>query len=219
MRDGPGLLPHEPRAVQVTLPNGPLRLWTPAGAEAILDKLAEAPPDPDDKMPYWADLWPSAVALAEAIEVGQIEVRDRTVLELGAGLGVPSLAAARNGGRVRATDWDEDAIRYVRASAVENELNLLTERLDWREPEATSPAAVLLLADVLYEPRNVEPVLKAIRVLLKDGGEAWLADPGRAHLPTFVAAATDFRFAHLERTVHGLTPAPAQIQILKMLRP
>ena len=48
--------------------------------------------DDDEFLPYWAELWRSGVALAEVVSA--LDVRDKRVLELGAGLGLPSLAAA-----------------------------------------------------------------------------------------------------------------------------
>ena len=218
MRDAPTALPHRPREVQVALPNGPISLWTPAGADALLELLAEEPPDPDDKMPYWADLWPSAVAIAEAIETEEIHVAGRSVLELGAGLGLCSLAAARNGADVLATDWDQDALDYIHASAKLNQLSVETRCVDWRAPGDTKAASVLLMADVLYEARNVDPLVSAIHALLADGGEAWLADPGRDHLVTFVRAAKAFRFAHKEHAVVGLGPKPVSIELLRLVK-
>ena len=209
-------LPHRPRRVQVSLPNGPLWLWMPAGTEALLEALVDAPPDPDDKMPYWADLWASAIALAELIDEGQIPTAGRTALELGAGLGLVSLTAARAGARVRASDWDEDALHYVAASAAENGLTVETTPLDWRSPRRSDAADVVFAADVLYEARNVPDVARALATLTRD--EAWLADPGREHLPAFVKAARA-SFAHLEREVRCPDKPPSTIQILKMVFP
>lgn len=194
-------LPHGPREVVIELPLGPLTMWVPAGTDALLDELADAPPDPDDKMPYWADLWPSAIALAELIEEGGIPVAGRTVTELGAGLGLVSLAAARSGAEVRATDWDEDALSYIRANAETNRLAVTAEHLDWRTPDPRFRAPTVLAADVLYEARNVASLARAIAELVEPGGEAWLADPGRAPLVDFVRTMDGYALAHTERAM------------------
>ena len=218
MPDRGKALPHQPRRRQVSLPHGPLTLWVPSGTDALLDQLADAPPDPDDKMPYWADLWPSAIALAESIDRGLIPVAGRQVLELGAGLGLASLAAARGGGHVIATDWDSDALRYVAASAAENNLTLDVAQLDWRAPPSHLSAPTVLAADVLYEARNVVPLLHALSAVVADDGEIWLSDPGRAHLPAFVAQASAYAFGHREHVVEAPDKSPIKIQVLRMQR-
>src|SRR6476661_8645367 len=92
-----------------------LRLLRPRQAESLIseEKFAR-----DEFLPYWAELWPSALALADV--VASRDVRGLDVLELGCGLGVPSLVAARGGARVLATDWAEDALALLRANAARN---------------------------------------------------------------------------------------------------
>ena len=61
--------------------------------------LTEEAFEREELLPYWAHLWGSAVALAEAV-AGE-DMRGRRVLELGCGLGLPSIAAAQAGAYVR----------------------------------------------------------------------------------------------------------------------
>ena len=70
--------------------------------------IDEAAFDEEEFLPYWAELWPSGLALAR--HVAARELRGLRVLELGCGLGLPALAAALRGADVLATDWAEDAI-------------------------------------------------------------------------------------------------------------
>ena len=86
------------------------------------------------------------------------------IVELGCGLGVPSLVAAARGAEVTAVDWAEDAVVLLRRNAAANELELRAERRDWREPWS-SHFDLAIAADVLYELRNVEPVLERLREL------------------------------------------------------
>jgi predicted nicotinamide N-methyase len=134
-----------------------LTLLRPESPEALIDEDAFAD---DEFLPYWAELWPAALALAEALpEVGGLRV-----VELGCGLGVPSLVAAARGAHVTATDWSEDAVELLRTNAERNDLQLGAEVRDWRQPWADR-FDLALAADVLYEQRNVEPVLARLHEL------------------------------------------------------
>jgi predicted nicotinamide N-methyase len=108
------------------------------------------------------------------------------VLELGAGLGIPSLAAALGGADVLATDWAEDAVELLRVNAERNALRLRAERVRWDEPEPLlreAPWDVVLGADLLYEGRNAEQLLDLLPRL---GGDVLLAEPGRPFAKSFL---------------------------------
>src|SRR5919206_521759 len=77
-------------------------------------------------------LWPSALALARMI-AGR-SLRGARTLELGCGLGLPSIAAALAGGRVLATDWSADAVAFAAANAARNRVALSTAVVNWTEP-------------------------------------------------------------------------------------
>ena len=165
--------------------SGELVVERPHDVEALLD--AERFEREDEYLPYWAELWPSGLALARALDGHAL--RGRRVVELGCGLGLPSLLAARAGARVLATDWAPEALELLERNAARNGLALRSARVDWRAPGALvaeAPWDLVLGADLLYEARNVEPLLELLPRL---GGEAWIADPGRATAEAFFAAA------------------------------
>jgi predicted nicotinamide N-methyase len=151
-------------------------LLRPRDTEALLD---EASFDARDEfVPYWADLWPSAQLLARTL-AGR-SLRGARVLELGCGLGLPSLAAAVAGGRVMSTDWAPEAVEAVRNNAAHNQISLEAAVCDWRDPPerlCAAPWDLVIAADVLYERRNVAPLCA---LLQRVAAETWLADPGRA---------------------------------------
>jgi predicted nicotinamide N-methyase len=155
-----------------------LDLLRPASPEALIDEEAFAD---DEFLPYWAELWPAATALAESLP----EVDGLRVIELGAGLGVPSLVAAAQGAHVTATDWSQNAVELLRENARRNGLELAVECWDWREARGDR-FDLVLAADVLYERRNVEPLLARLRELAP---LAYVGLAGRPYEATFLREA------------------------------
>jgi predicted nicotinamide N-methyase len=172
----------------VVLGGRELSVLRPRDSEALLDEEAF---EHEEFLPYWAELWPSGVALGRALSARSLGgVR---VLELGCGLGVPSIAAALAGARVLATDWSADAVALTRLNAERNGAVLETAVAAWSAPEpllAAGPWPLVLASDVLYERRNAEVLLELLPRLVDDGGEVLLADPARPHAPMFLEAAT-----------------------------
>jgi predicted nicotinamide N-methyase len=166
-----------------------LRVLRPRDAESLLDEEAF---DHEEFLPYWAELWPSARALAAAISGRAL--RGARTLELGCGLGLPSIAAALAGGRVLATDWSPDAVALTRTNAERNGASLETLVCSWTEPAPLlerAPWDLVLASDVLYEPRNGDALLDLLPRLTTD---VWLADPGRKLAAPFLdAARADWR--------------------------
>jgi predicted nicotinamide N-methyase len=141
-------------------------------------------------VPYWSVLWRSGVALAR--EVDGAALGGKRVVELGCGLAVPSLAAARAGATVLATDADAEALELVARNAEANELSVETGVVEWYSPAQElldrAPFDLVLAADVLYLPSSIEPLLALLPRLAR---EVWLADPGRADAEAFLRAADE----------------------------
>ena len=137
-------------------------------------------------------------------------------MELGCGLGLPSLAAAAAGARMLATDWALDALAYVRENAERNGVAVETLECAWGDPGAMlslAPFAVVLASDVLYERINVPLLTALLPRLLAAGGEVLLADPGRPALPDFAS--------ELERAGWGVQALPASapewVRVLRLV--
>jgi len=108
------------------------------------------------------------------------------VLELGCGLGLPSLAAALRGADVLATDWAEEAIELLRENAEQNGAALRVARVRWSEPEPLLrgvPWDLVLGADLLYEERNADQLAALLPRL---GHDVLLAEPGRPYAKDFL---------------------------------
>jgi len=143
-------------------------------------------------VPYWARPWPSGLALAGSL-VDEPVAADARVLELGCGLGAPSVVAARSGAAVLATDGAADAVAFTAHALALNEAVADVAIVDWAaQGEALvdlGPFDVVLAADVLYTRANVEMALRLWPRLLAQDGVLRLADPQRAGTRDFLAAA------------------------------
>jgi predicted nicotinamide N-methyase len=192
----------------IPLSEGELALLRPRDSEALLREEAF---EHEELLPYWAELWPSGVALARVLRGRSL--RGARTLELGCGLGAASIAAALAGGRVLATDWSEPALAMTRRNAERNGAAVETARCTFFDaPRLRGKHAwdLVLAADVLYERRNVPLLLDVLPRLLAPGGEALLADPGRPATPEFLLRARsswDIRTTGVDKVaVHRLRP-------------
>lgn len=158
-------------------------LLLPQAADLLID---EAEFDADERLPYWADLWPSARALARhLLDRGAGE--GERVLELGCGVALPSLALRSQGAAVLATDWYAEALRFAAANALRNGLApLATGLLDWRDPPGALAFSRIVAADVLYEERNGRHLATLLAQVALPGASVLIADPGRVHAPAFL---------------------------------
>lgn len=176
------------RVVQSTAHVGEERytLLHPASAE---DLISEAEFEEDERLPYWADVWPSAHVLAARVR--GLEAAGRTCLELGCGAGLVTCAAARAGFLVTASDYYLDALNFTAVNAWRVTRRAVTTRaLDWRAlPDDLPRYDLVLAADVLYEQPYAALVARAIARTLAPGGVALVADPGRLAAPAFDEAA------------------------------
>lgn len=159
-------------------------LTHPESAEALFDEREFAR---DERIPYWADLWPSARGLAAHLL--KLDLAGRRAIELGCGIGLPGIVAASRGAHVTATDHYAPALDFAAYNARTNTGRLIDTRLlDWHRPETAGLGAfdLILAADVLYERRNVAPLAALTTELLSEKGEIILADPRRAGGGLFV---------------------------------
>lgn len=137
--------------------------------------------------PYWAILWPSGAALACAVATNAPRLAGRRVLELGCGLGVPSVVAARAGATVLATDASPEAVVFARLNLALAGAGGDAAVLDVAQPRVAGTFDVVLVADLVYDRRNVEALVDLVPRVVAHGGEVWLADPGRPALDDLVA--------------------------------
>lgn len=163
-------------------------LARPADAEAL---ISEEDFNRDERLPYWADLWPSAYALGEMVLETRGQWRHGQGVELGCGIGLVACCAVRAKLELTITDYYEDALAFAMANVRANTGRDATARhLDWRAlPGDVGRFDFVLAADVLYELSYGPLVARVTNQLLRPGGKGWIADPGRTGAGAFVAEA------------------------------
>jgi predicted nicotinamide N-methyase len=186
-----------------------ISLQTVANPDELYDQLiakgTEHPDVRDERIPYWADLWHSAVALSRHLAEGLAIIRPgMQVTEIGCGLGLVGIMAGKLGADVAFTDYAADALSVARLNWALN-LGQRPARfacMDWRDPDASLAADVVLAADVAYERRAFGPLMHTFHTLCRPGGCILLAEPGRSTGQEFLdlLSQNDFTLHHSQAT-------------------
>lgn len=180
-------LTHTGELIQEAVPvpgsNHVVRVIRPRDIDTLLDQVAG---DPEQNLPYWAEIWPSGIALAGALLREPGRISGQPVLELGSGVGLTAAIALQAGSHLTATDYAPESLVLTRLTCrlhVGREPE--TRQVNWRSPDADLLQAdgsrwpVILAADVLYEDRDIDPLLEVFERIVAPGGLVWLAEPGR----------------------------------------
>jgi predicted nicotinamide N-methyase len=164
----------------VSIEGRTFKIARPADSDRLVDHPAiRAAFAADEYMPYWTDLWPAARMLAKAI-LREDRLPGLNALEIGCGLGLPGIVAMSRGLQVTFSDYDATALKFAADNAHANGFeNFKLLQLDWRRPPAGLCVPVVLGSDLVYETRDVEPLVKLIRLVLDPGGVCLLADQDR----------------------------------------
>jgi predicted nicotinamide N-methyase len=205
---------------RITIPGNstPMLVTRPVDTDALLDRAAG---DPEQNLPYWAELWPSGIALAAEILANSSIVAGLDVLELGSGLGITAAVAVQAGARLLATDYSAESLTLTRLTAqrwcgTEPE----TRQINWRSPDtdllADHPSGypVVLAADVLYERRDIDPLLELFDRVVAPDGVLWLAEPGRPPASIFLESANRAGWQFTTSTWHGPWSDPKDADVI-----
>ena len=165
-----------------------IAIRVPPNFDALLDEAAQRTPTDVDAIPYYASLWPSARALANVLWEQRAFLTGRRVLELGCGLGLPSIVAAKLGAEVTATDFHPDAGKWCEANAAANHVALTFQACDWSAPPEWGAFDMVIGSDLIYERRHIPALVTCITRLCAVDGRVLIADPGREGLAQFNAA-------------------------------
>ena len=182
--------------VQLTQISAEKAIYVPAyeSVKAIYTDLLML--DPATTFPYWAKIWPSANALVKVLQKHQSLIRDKTVLELGAGIGLPSLLMADITKSITISDYDSEAVELLQKNITHLQLqNVQALQMDWNNlPENIDPE-VIILSDVNYDPTQFETLKKMIEKFIYQGCTIILSTPQRIMASPFVLALSEFIIA------------------------
>lgn len=141
--------------------------------------------------PYWAKVWPSAKVLSQFISSNHKLVAGKKVIEIAAGLGLPSLLAAQFAKEVICTDVIPLAVEMINLSVEKNALkNIKCKVFNWNEELLSGASEVLLMSDVNYNPADFPQLLLFIETQLKKGMTILLSTPQRITARSFIKALT-----------------------------
>lgn len=164
------------QAVAIDVEGCRVSLCRAAGLERFVDRDALLRGDAPAEPPYWMHLWPGARAAARLVARAD-EVRPGArILELGCGLALPALVAARRGAAVVACDWQRAALEFARRSAARNHCAIALVQMDWRAPALRPGFDVCVGADIGYDGAAEAALVSALARLVAPRGVVWLAD-------------------------------------------
>lgn len=174
----------------------------------LVDKVSDELFAEDERLPYWAELWPSALALSEYIVHKAPHFSDKKILELGCGLGLTSLALEYcKPALLLATDYEEAALEQTRKNFLLNKFKIPElSLLDWREPKIMGTYDLIVASDIAYEQRFFEPLTQLFKKYLKKDGLIILAEPNRVVARSFFGKLilNGFKYSFDERFVEQL---------------
>ncbi|NCU03929.1 MAG: methyltransferase domain-containing protein [Chitinophagaceae bacterium] len=157
--------------------------------------------------PYWAQVWAAAYALCNFLAKRNELISNKTVLELAAGLGLPSFLAAQTASAVLCSDVSADAVELMQKSIAANQLqNCSAQVLDWNKLPDDLTAEVILLSDINYEPQVFATLHKVLVSFLEKGATIILSTPQRLIAKPFIEQLQTFVIEHISETVTAVEP-------------
>ena len=190
------LVPYETIATMEKIGTFPLHIHALKNLDQSLDEICRVY-QPENKTeeellldlcPYFGVVWPSARALATFMSERKTQFNKKRGIEVGCGLALPAILAAKIGAEIQASDFHPDVGAWVHQNAELNQARVQYLKWNWTELHSTPPEIKLgsydfvLASDVLYESRHPEDLAKALARLVNPKGSIYLSDPGRSSL-------------------------------------
>lgn len=164
-----------------------IALFVPTQEGIQSDYLRKQQSSAEAAFPYWSKIWPSAIALCRFIADRPELIKDKQVLELAGGLGLPSLLAARFAHTVCYSDYLPEPLEIVQQSILLNSSsNITCVQLDWARLPENLTAEVLLLSDINYDPSEFDVLFEVFMRFLNGGTTIMLSTPQRLMSKPFI---------------------------------
>jgi predicted nicotinamide N-methyase len=142
--------------------------------------------------PFWSRIWASALGLSSLLQEQAHLVQGKKVLELGAGLGLPSFISSSYASSVIVSDSVPEAINWINLNITKLGLqNVATRLIDWKKrplPEAD----VVLLSDIGYNAEDFTDIRKMIEEYVHSGSLILLSVPFRMISAKFISLIDEF---------------------------
>lgn len=161
-----------------------LNVPDPDKVKPIYDQLVAI--NPDTAFPFWARIWPSSLALTAFLRKEPHWIASKHVLEVGAGIGLPSFSISREASTLVITDYSREAVALMQKNIQYLGLKHTTAlRLDWNDFPLDLPVDTVLFSDINYDPEQFEALLSLIKQLLIKGTTIVIATPERISAVSF----------------------------------
>lgn len=145
--------------------------------------------DRTSPFPFWAKIWASSLALTAFLKKNQDLVKGKRVLEIGAGIGLPSFTIAQWAATIIISDHTLAAVKLMQKNIEHCRLTNITAMcLDWNHFPEEIKAEVVLLSDINYAPEQFSPLLMLIHRFLAEGAVVIISTPQRIMGVLFVEA-------------------------------
>jgi predicted nicotinamide N-methyase len=139
--------------------------------------------------PYFGVIWPSARTVADHLgSLDASEIEGKSVLEVGCGLAIPGLVAAKRGAKVTATDYHPAVAHFLSKNTTLNDIAIDYKVVDWRHsPEHLKGQTFdwIIGTDLLYDKENPEILARVLSEIATPKTRIMIGDPGRFYLHHF----------------------------------
>ncbi len=206
-----GLIPYDTVELHPAISGMQLTLTAVRDLDRAIDQLCEliesrgGSEDPlaPDLCPYFGLLWPAGLGLADYVARLGAEIRGKHVLEIGCGLALPSLVAAKLGARVVATDFHPDVEMFLKRNSQANHVSIDYVRYNWRSEQPLGDFDWVIGSDILYEGKHPKEVARSLAAHVRPDGRIILTDPGRSYLQQFSSGMQELGFQEKLLPVHA----------------
>ena len=203
-----------PYPVQLTQISADKAIYIPAykAVKTIYASLLKL--DPNTPFPFWAKVWPSSIALHDVLKAHPYLIQNKHVLEIGAGIGLPSLMLAPITKSIQISDYEKEAVELLQKNIKHLQLqNAVALQLDWNNMPENMNAEVLILSDVNYDPTQFETLTKLIDKFIHQGCTIILSTPQRIMASPFIQKLEAYIIERYETLVDE-NDIPKEISIL-----